>query len=636
MLTRVPVLDVRPQIEGGRFPAKATIGESVWIQARVFSESRSVVGAAAILTGPDGADRPAVPLRHLDNDFCGADVTADVVGAWSFRIESWTDPYATWARDAPLKIDAGVDVALTLAEGVALLERSTCTAVAFRDGLATLADVSLPAPDRLRAGMSVAPCLQAMPLRDQVDSTTPFPLFVDRRRALYGAWYEMFPRSEGARREADGSVRAGTLRTAARRLADVAAMGFDVVYLPPIHPIGRINRKGRDNALVATPGDPGSPWAIGSAAGGHDAIHPELGTLEDFGDFIDQAGALGIEVALDFALQCAPDHPWVGAHPEWFTTRIDGSIAYAENPPKKYQDIYPLNFDNDPEGLYAEIVRILRLWIDRGVAIFRVDNPHTKPLWLWERLLREFRISDPDVIFLAEAFTVPAMLHALGMVGFQQSYTYITWREGKAETGDYLAEVARETSDFLRPNFFVNTPDILPRHLQSGSAAMFKSRAVLAATGSPSWGMYAGFELLEHEPVRPGSEEYLHSEKYEIKVRDWVDPGIAPFIARLNGIRRRHPALQQLRHLYVHGTDDDTVLCFSKRAGEDIVVVVIDLDPGAAKTVRLSINAADLGLQDGEPLVLLDELSGQAMPADAVTLDPEHPARIFATLPPTP
>ena len=635
MITRIPILDVRPQLEGGRYPAKAVVGERFTVQARVFGEGRAVIGAAAILTGPDGIDQLPVYLAQHDNNVWSAEVSANQEGPWTFRIESWSDPYATWFRDAPIKVEAGVDVDLVLAEGAALLERANIDNPVFRQEYSIISDAAKLPLDRLVAGLSLSPFLEANPLKDHVDSIQPLPLFVDRERALFGSWYEFFPRSEGARRTNGGKMITGTLQTAAQRLAAIAHMGFDVVYLPPIHPIGSVNRKGRDNALTATENDPGSPWAIGSVDGGHDAIHPDLGTIEDFDAFVAQAKRLSLDVALDFALQCAPDHPWVKTHPEWFGTRIDGSIAFAENPPKKYQDIYPLNFDGDPDGLYAEIARVLRFWIGHGVTIFRVDNPHTKPLGLWERLLAEFRSTNPEVIFLAEAFTVPAMMQALAMVGFHQSYTYITWRERKGETGQYLEEVAHETSHFLRPNFFVNTPDILPHYLQSGDVAMFKSRAVLAATGSPTWGMYAGFELHEHEPAGPESEEYLHSEKYEIRVRDWDRAdSLAPFITKLNALRRQHPALQQLRNLHVHGTNHDTVLCFSKRSGADVVVVVVDLAPGADKSVRLSVNPADIGLDWGMPFLLQDEMSGQATTADRVVISVEQPARIFAVVTP--
>ena len=361
----------------------------------------------------------------------------------------------------------------------------------------------------------------------------------------------------------------GNFRTAAKRLEGVAAMGFDVIYLPPIHPIGEVNRKGPNNTLTPGPDDTGSPWAIGSKDGGHDAIHPDLGDFDDFDAFVARARDLGLEVALDLALQAAPDHPWVTSHPEFFTTRADGTIAYAENPPKKYQDIYPINFDNDPAGICREVLRVVRLWMSHGVRIFRVDNPHTKPLPFWEWLLAEVRRTDPDVLFLSEAFTKPPMMHALGAVGFHQSYTYFTWRTARWELEDYLREVSSETDHLMRPNFFVNTPDILHAYLQYGGPAAFKIRAAIAATSVPSWGVYAGYELFEHVAVKPGSEEYLDSEKYQIRIRDWEAAeaegrSLAPYLTRLNETRRAHPALQRLRNLTIHSSDDENILVFSK------------------------------------------------------------------------
>ena len=414
--------------------------------------------------------------------------------------------------------------------------------------------------------------LAAHPLREHVTVEGPYQAYADRPRALYGSWYEFFPRSEGATRDdATGAVTSGTFRTAAKRLDAVAEMGFDVIYLPPVHPIGEVNRKGPNNTLTPGPDDTGSPWAIGSKDGGHDALHPELGTFDDFDAFVARATELGLEVALDLALQCAPDHPWVTEHPEWFTTRADGSIAYAENPPKKYQDIYPLNFDNDPQGICQEILRVVRLWMSHGVRIFRVDNPHTKPVAFWEWLLREVRRTDPDVIFLAEAFTRPAMMRGLGAVGFHQSYTYFTWRTARWEIEEYLLELSTETDHLMRPNFFVNTPDILHAYLQYGGPAAFKIRAVIAAMSSPSWGVYAGYELFEHVAVKPGSEEYLDSEKFQIRVRDWEGAAaegrtLAPYLTRLNEVRRAHPALQLLRNITIHSSDDENILVFSKTA----------------------------------------------------------------------
>ncbi|MBZ6204908.1 alpha-1,4-glucan--maltose-1-phosphate maltosyltransferase, partial [Streptomyces olivaceus] len=392
---------------------------------------------------------------------------------------------------------------------------------------------------RLAAALTpqVDAVLARHPLRDLVTTSDPLPLLVERERALYGAWYEFFPRSEGTPAHPHG-----TFRTAARRLTAIAAMGFDVVYLPPIHPIGTTHRKGRNNTLSATPDDVGVPWAIGSPEGGHDTVHPALGTLDDFDHFVTEATRHHLEVALDFALQCSPDHPWVHKHPHWFHHRPDGTIAHAENPPKKYQDIYPIAFDTDPDGLVTETVRVLRFWMDHGVRIFRVDNPHTKPVAFWERVITEINHADPDVIFLAEAFTRPAMMHTLAQIGFQQSYTYFTWRNTKQELTEYLTELTGDAASYMRPNFFANTPDILHAYLQHGGRPAFEVRAVLAATLSPTWGIYSGYELCENTPLRDGSEEYLNSEKYQLTHRDWTRAAregttLAPLITRLNTIR---------------------------------------------------------------------------------------------------
>ena len=463
------------------------------------------------------------------------------------------------------------------------------------------------------------------PLRDLLDSSRVYPLDVARTKALAGAWYEIFPRSAGAFQRPDGTWVSGTLAGAAKELPRIAGMGFDVVYLTPVHPIGTTNRKGRNNTLVAKPGDPGSPYAIGSSEGGHDAIHPELGTFKDFDYFVKQAKRHGMEVALDVALQCSPDHPWLTEHPEWFTARADGTIAYAENPPKKYQDIYPLNFDNDPEGIYREIKRILELWVSHGVTIFRVDNPHTKPLAFWQRLLSEFRTEHPDVLFLAEAFTAPPMLQGLGAAGFHQSYTYFAWRTEKKEIEDYLWELARQSDDRVRPAFWPTTHDILTPYMQRGGLAAFSIRAVLAATGSPTWGIYSGYELVENI-ARPGAEEQVDNEKYEFKVRDWKAAeynGIAHLLGNLNAIRSRHTALRRLREIVINPTSNDKVISFTRYARPeetpdgkpDAVITVLNLDPYATRDAEVYLDLGPFGVfprwDGGAILEVTDELSGQ-------------------------
>lgn len=651
---RIPVMDITPVVDRGRLAAKATVGESLPVTARIFREGHDRLGAEVVLTGPDGQRRSPVRMtKHADvPDLHTAWVTPDALGPWTFEIQAWHDPIATWQHNASVKIPAGVDVDLMFTEGRHLLERvradhaeelGSSAQRALQSGLSAADDTSRPVEARLAAlrDPELAQILLAHPLRELVTVQGPFPLFADRQRALYGSWYEFFPRSEGARVDpATDKVTSGTFRTALRRLDAVAAMGFDVIYMPPIHPIGEVNRKGRNNTLDPGPEDTGSPWAIGSKEGGHDAIHPELGDFEDFDAFVARATEVGLEVALDLALQAAPDHPWVTTHPEFFTTRADGTIAYAENPPKKYQDIYPMNFDNDPEGVYAEVLRVVRVWMDHGVRIFRVDNPHTKSLAFWERLLAEIRETDPDVLFLSEAFTRPPMMHGLGAVGFHQSYTYFTWRTEKGEVEGYLNEVAHQSAHLMRPNFFVNTPDILHEFLQYGGPPAFKIRAALAATGSPSWGVYAGYELFEHVAVRPGSEEYLDSEKYQIRVRDWDTAEasghtLAPYLTRLNEIRRNHPALQQLRNLVVHGTDDDHTICFSKQdpATGDTVIVVLNLDPHNTRETSVHLNLPALGYGWDDSLALREELTGQTWTwhqNNYVRLDPHfEPAHIL-------
>ncbi len=644
-------MDVSPVVDLGRQSAKATVGEPLPVRASVFREGHDQLSAEVVLTDPTGARRaPVRMVKHGEvPDRYDAWVTPDSEGAWTFEVVAWSDPLATWEHDAGIKIPAGVDVELMFTEGRLLLERVIAAgdldgheSSIVRGAAQAAADTDRPVQARLAAMQSpeLWSVLRDHPLRELVSTEGPYPVYADRTRALYGSWYEFFPRSEGATKdERTGRVTSGTFRTAAKRLDAVAAMGFDVIYLPPIHPIGEVNRKGPNNTLTPGPEDTGSPWAIGSKDGGHDAIHPDLGDFDDFDAFVARAGELGLEVALDLALQAAPDHPWVTSHPQFFTTRADGSIAYAENPPKKYQDIYPVNFDNDPTGICREVLRIVRLWMSHGVRIFRVDNPHTKPLAFWEWLLKEVRRTDPDVIFLSEAFTRPAMMHGLGAVGYHQSYTYFTWRTGKRELEDYLTEVATESDHLMRPNFFVNTPDILHAYLQYGGPAAFKVRAAIAATGSPSWGVYAGYELYEHVAVKPGSEEYLDSEKYQIRIRDWDRADaegrtLAPYLTRLNEIRRHHPALQLLRNLTVHHSDDDHVLVYSKRHGDDVVLVVVNLDPHGTRETMVHLDMPALGMDWHDSFVAHDEITGEDWSWSQhsyVRLDPGHePAHIIS------
>ncbi|WP_246209962.1 alpha-1,4-glucan--maltose-1-phosphate maltosyltransferase [Nocardioides piscis] len=647
-------MDVSPVVDLGRQSAKATIGEPIPLRASVFREGHDQLGAEAVLIDPAGVRRPPVRMSTRPDvpDLYEAWVTPDVEGAWSFEIHAWSDPLATWAHDAGIKIPAGVDVELMFTEARLLLDRvraggglDAAQQRVIDGAAAAAADTDRPVEARLAVLQS--PELEAVmtshPLRELLSVEGPYPLYADRDRALFGSWYEFFPRSEGATRdEKTGKVTTGTFQTAAKRLDAVAEMGFDVIYLPPIHPIGEVNRKGPNNTLTPGPDDPGSPWAIGSKDGGHDAIHPDLGTFADFDAFVARARSLDLEVALDLALQAAPDHPWVTSHPQFFTTRADGTIAYAENPPKKYQDIYPINFDNDAPGICREVLRIVRHWMSHGVRIFRVDNPHTKPLAFWEWLLKEVRRTDPDVIFLSEAFTRPAMMHGLGAIGYHQSYTYFTWRTTKQELASYFTELATESDHLMRPNFFVNTPDILHAYLQYGGPAAFKIRAVLAACGSPSWGVYAGYELFEHVAVRPGSEEYLDSEKYQIRIRDWEKADadgrtLAPYITRLNRLRRQHRALQLLRNITIHETDDDNVIAFSKRDGDgpdaDTVIVVVNLDPHATRETMVHLDMPALGLDWHDSFVVHDEITGDDWSWSThsyVRLDPGHePAHVL-------
>ncbi|SFD49094.1 alpha-1,4-glucan--maltose-1-phosphate maltosyltransferase [Streptomyces aidingensis] len=653
MIGRIPVLDVQPLVDCGRRPVKAVPGETFLVTATVFREGHEAVGANVVLRDPAGRARPWIPMRELapGTDRWGAEVTPDCEGRWTYAVEAWGDPLTTWREHAEIKIPQRIDTELMLAEGAELLRRAaagvpkTAGRALVTAAARALKDTARDPDERLSAalGPELTAVLERHPLRELVSASRPLPMTVERERAQFGSWYEMFPRSEGAVAEPGQTPVSGTFRTAAERLPAIAAMGFDVVYLPPVHPIGESFRKGRGGTLTAGPDDVGSPWAIGSAAGGHDAVHPDLGTLADFDAFLARARGLGLEIALDFALQCSPDHPWVKEHPQWFRRRADGTIAHAENPPKKYQDIYPVHFDDDFRGLVTETLRILRFWMARGVRIFRVDNPHTKPVVFWEKVLGEINRTDPDVIFLSEAFTRPAMMRTLAQIGFQQSYTYFTWRNTKEELTEYLTELSGESAAWMRPNFFVNTPDILHAFLQHGGRAAFEIRAVLAATLSPSWGMYAGYELCEATPARPGSEEYWDSEKFALRPRDWEaadrsGTSLTPLITRLNELRRAHPALQRLRGLRFHHTDNEHILAYSRRtrrapaggsaaepgtgsgghagAGDDTVLVLVNLDPHHVHECTVSLDLSELGLtpaqrEGAESFPVTDELTGE-------------------------
>ncbi|GAA3595340.1 alpha-1,4-glucan--maltose-1-phosphate maltosyltransferase [Klugiella xanthotipulae] len=613
-----------------------------------FREGHDRIGAHLILISPLGDETTHV-LAELDpgSDRWGTRIRLDTEGEWAFHFRGFSDDYATWLHNAQIKIPARVDVDVMLALGQQIVTRGAKEqgrpAVEKRllTTLATaLGNRSLTPEKRLEvaSGERVRAVLALRPIAELSSVTGDFHLLVERERAGVGSWYEFFPRSEGAVRRADGSWRSGTFATAARRLPAISNMGFDVVYLPPIHPIGRSFRKGPNNTLTAGPHDPGSPWAIGAAEGGHDAIHPDLGTVADFTAFCAVAATHNMEVALDLALQASPDHPWVLEHPEWFTTLPDGSIAHAENPPKKYQDIYPINFDNDPEGIYAEVLGIVRLWISRGIHIFRVDNPHTKPVHFWERLIGEVTSEHPGVIFLAEAFTRPALLRTLAQVGFQQSYTYFTWRNTREDLAEFLTSVTTETADYLRPNFFVNTPDILTEYLQFGGRPAYKIRAALAATTAPTWGMYSGYELIENV-ARPGAEENLDSEKYEYRPRDYAAAeregrSLVPYITRLNDLRRTHPALRQLRNLTLHSSDDDSILVYSKHLAaehadsgqSDTLIVVVNVDPHNIAETVVHLNLTALGLAPGSSFPVTDLLTDATWmwsEHNYVRLDPE-------------
>ena len=573
--------DVYPQIDGGRFPVKRIAGERVEVWADIYRDGHDVIDCALIWRLEQEREWHSAPMIHHNNDRWGGWFVPEQPGHYVYAIEAWTDEFATWRHGFELKQKAGADLTLDAIEGAGMLTKAQA------GGHAAATVILRQCEDFLQTG-EVDPLLteelqNAMAesqLRPDLTRSQLFPFVADRPRARCGAWYEMVPRSQS---QTPGQH--GTFRDCIARLSDVGAMGFDVVYFTPIHPIGHTNRKGRNNTPTALEGDPGSPYAIGAAEGGHDAVHPQLGTLEDFREFVAACKSLDMEVALDFAVQCSPDHPWLKQYPQWFKRRPDGSMRYAENPPKKYEDIVNPDFSSEDSGALWNALRdVVLFWIDQGVSIFRVDNPHTKPFPFWEWLIHQVQLRHPDVIFLAEAFTRPKLMKGLAKLGFTQSYTYFTWRTQKWELEQYLNELTGYPErDFYRPNFFVNTPDILPFHLQGGEAWMFKSRVALAATLSSTYGVYNGFELLEHEPI-PGREEYLDSEKYEIKVRDWNKPdNIKPYITDLNRARRQNAALQQTANLRFIPVEDSNVIGFVKESVNQtnsvVVAIALTRDP---------------------------------------------------------
>ncbi|MDQ3879393.1 MAG: alpha-1,4-glucan--maltose-1-phosphate maltosyltransferase, partial [Actinomycetota bacterium] len=638
----VAIENVTPQVDCGRYRAKAITGDRVVVEADIYRDSTAMLAAVVRFRGPTGrwAEQPLSPA---ENDHWIGSFVPTRPGIWKYFLQAWTDRFGTWRRDLEIKATAGVDVELDLAQGALLIE----------ERLESLTEASRPraetAIERLRAakpgdaGPDADPRVTTALDPDLYElmagaedrtagSTSPIlELTVDRERARFGAWYEMFPRSTGT------ESKSGTFKTAAAELSRVADMGFDVVYLPPIHPIGKTNRKGKNNSLECSPKDVGSPWAIGNEHGGHKAVDPNLGTIKDFDRFVSSAENLGLEIALDFAIQCSPDHPWVTEHPEWFEHLPDGSIRFAENPPKKYQDIYPINFDTeDREGLWNELRSVLEFWIDHGVRIFRVDNPHTKSLGFWEWVIGELKAKDPGLIFLAEAFTRPKVMYALAKLGFTQSYTYFTWRNYKWELEEYMTELTTPpVVDFFRPNFFANTPDILHEYLQTGGAPAFKVRLVLAAVLSPSYGIYSGYELFENVPVREGSEEYLDSEKYQLKPRDFTQPGtLVPYISKINEIRHKHGPLSALRNLHLHDVDKESIMAFSKSDEDGTILVVVNLNPFHWEEGTVDLDLEALGVEPSEPFEVHDLITDTRYvwngPFNYVRLDPyEEPAHIF-------
>lgn len=639
-LRTIAIENITPQVDCGAFPIKRAIGDVVVVEADIFKDGHDLLSSVLLYRKAGEAAWSESPMSLLDNDRWRGEFTVRGIGRYQYAIEAWPDAYGSWAQEVAKKHAAGEKISSELLEGERIVAASRDRATGqLRAEIGRWLDGWKALPDEARRVEAACEAPAIALLRsapDRTHSTTSvrvLEVVVDPLVARFGTWYEMFPRSQGT-----SPARSATFRECELRIPEIRSMGFDVVYLPPIHPIGTTHRKGKNNSPVCEPSDPGCPYAIGAAEGGHDAVDPGLGTIEDFDRFVSVCAVHGMQVALDFAVQCSPDHPYVREHPEWFFKRPDGSIKYAENPPKKYQDIYPLDFMCEAhESLWQEMKRVVELWISHGVRIFRVDNPHTKPLPFWRWLITEIKRAHPDVLFFAEAFTRPKMMKALAKAGFSQSYTYFTWRNTKPELTEYLTELTRtDMREYYRPNFFTNTPDILPFFLQTGGRPAFQIRAVLAATLSPSYGIYNGFELCENRAL-PGREEYADSEKYQLKVWDWDRPGhIKALLRTLNLARAQHPALQLLDNLEFHRADHDDILVYSKATPDrsDALLVVVNLNPHEARESLVHVNPWHLGVGDSDSYVVHDLLTGNRWTwhgwTNYVRLDPlAEPAHVF-------
>jgi starch synthase (maltosyl-transferring) len=618
-VSRVVIEAVRPQVDGGRFPIKRVIGDVVTVDASIFADGHDALSCRLLWRAEGAGDWTEVPMTALGNDRWRAHFPITALGRYEYTVEGWVDRVLTWRRDLGTRLAAGHDVSIDILAGADVVDEAAGRAPApdarrLRAWARALRETADPAAREVLAlDEALAALAERYPDPRQATRHAPvLTVVADRVLARFSTWYEVFPRSCAAE-----PGRAGTLRDCASWLPYIAGMGFDVLYLPPIHPIGRSFRKGPNNTPDAAPEDVGSPWAIGAAEGGHTAIHPALGTLDDFQHLVTAARAAGVEIALDLAYQCAPDHPYVTEHPEWFRRRPDGTIQYAENPPKKYQDIYPFDFESAAwRELWAELRRIVVFWIEQGVRIFRVDNPHTKPFAFWEWLIADLKANHPDLIFLSEAFTRPGPMYRLAKLGFTQSYTYFTWRNTRQELTDYFTELtATGVAEFFRPHLWPNTPDILHESLQTGGRPVFLIRAVLAATLGASYGIYGpAFELVEHEPREPGSEEYRHSEKYEIRHRDReASHSLRPLLTRLNEIRRSNVALQTNDSLAFHETDNPHLLCYSKASPDrsNVILMVVNLDPVHQQAGWVTVNLAALGLPGEAGYSVHDLLSGR-------------------------